>query len=165
MKELNTFRKFLAEGQINENLGAKLAGKMEVELTMMNPGEDDYEITKNYIPKFKAAKSDEDAKVILNQFSKEMGQASGTFAGDITAAYLEENIEEGEEVNEQITPDELRKEFYKGMQIMDSALAKAKGTISQEQWNALYAVVSKVEDMAEFIGDEEGFEGYGSTGF
>ena len=82
-----------------------------------------------------------------------------------TRSTFEAPTNEGEEVNEQITPEELRKEFYKGMQIMDSALAKAKGTISQEQWNALYAAVTKVEDMAEFIGDEEGFEGYGSTGF
>jgi hypothetical protein len=61
-------------------------------------------------------------------------------------------VNEGE-TNEQITPDELRKEFYKGMQIMDSALAKAKGTIPQEQWDELYAVVTKVEDVAENIGE------------
>ena len=67
---------------------------------------------------------------------------------------LEENDKALDEVlEEQITPDELRKEFYKGMQIMDSALAKAKGTIPQEQWDALYAVVTKVEDVAEYIGE------------
>ena len=63
------------------------------------------------------------------------------------------NWETLDKLNEQLTPDELRKEFYKGMKIMDSALAKAKGTIPQEQWNALYAVVTKVEDAAENIGE------------
>lgn len=69
------------------------------------------------------------------------------------ANFVEENDKVLDELNEQITPDELRKEFYKGMQIMDSALAKAKGTIPQEQWNELYAVVTKVEDVAENIGE------------
>jgi len=52
----------------------------------------------------------------------------------------------------QLTPEELRREFYIGMDIMDRALAKAKFTIPKEQWDELYAVVTKVENAAENIG-------------
>ena len=99
MKELNKFRQFLAEGQINENLGAKLAQNMEVELGMANPGEGDYKIMAKYIPMFQSAKSDEEAKAMLDEFSREMGVYSGTPEGDITSALMsvleEENVSEG----------------------------------------------------------------------
>jgi len=42
MKELNTFRKFLAEGQINENLSQNLIKVYEDEIeSLMASGEDD----------------------------------------------------------------------------------------------------------------------------
>jgi hypothetical protein len=53
----------------------------------------------------------------------------------------------------QLTPEQLRTEFYSAMKIMDKALSKSKGVIPQEQWNELYAVVTKVEDVAQYIGD------------
>ena len=95
MKELIRFRQFLTEGQINENLGAKLAKNMKVELSMANPGEGDYEIMAKYIPLFKNAKSDEEAKAILDKYSSEMGAYSGTPQGDIIAALMD-NLEEGQ---------------------------------------------------------------------
>jgi len=53
----------------------------------------------------------------------------------------------------QLTPEPLRTEFYSAIITMDNALSKSKGGIPLEQWDALYAVVTKVEDVAQYIGD------------
>ncbi len=106
-------------------------------------------------------KSKEQAEDIINNFEAQMVKtAQNDWADEQDAMYgkanfVEENDKVLNELNEQLTPDELRKEFYKGMQIMDSALAKAKGTIPQEQWDELYAVVTKVEDVAEMLSEEK----------
>ena len=49
--------------------------------------------------------------------------------------------------------DDIRLQIYKGMDLIDSALGKAKGIIPQEDWDSLYALVSKIESKAERIKD------------
>jgi hypothetical protein len=45
----------------------------------------------------------------------------------------------------------IRKQIYQGMNVIDSALAKGRGIIPQDKWDALYAAVTKVEDIAETL--------------
>ena len=49
--------------------------------------------------------------------------------------------------------DDIRRQIYKGMDLIDGALGKAKGSIPQEDWDSLYALVSKIESKAEYIKD------------
>ena len=49
--------------------------------------------------------------------------------------------------------DDIRRQIYKGMDLIDGALGKAKGIIPQKDWDSLYALVSKIESKAEYIKD------------
>lgn len=160
MKELNAFRKFLAENiapdQIvfssrfrDENEGLEVIlyviAKSEEEATQMA----NQYMDENYTDSYKFERT----QPLGATFGDLDPEEQKLFKGNIADFGVDTFMEGKEELNEQITPEELRKEFYKGMKIMDSALAKAKGVISQEQWNTLYAVVTKVEDAAENIGE------------
>ena len=89
-------------------------------------------------------------KYVYSELVKQVGEDEANKAFQELGVDPKKYVTEGE-LNEQLTPDELRKEFYKGMQIMDSALAKGRGIIPQDKWDALYAAVTKIEDIAETL--------------
>ena len=154
MKELNTFRKFLNEGGSIKAEEATVAVNLNQPMTVTF-NVDDFGSDEEFHKFVFDLHNDESVaygaffqNFDLNSFlDRKADQEKFTVSVTDDSGIMNEG-----ELNEQITPEELRKEFYKGMQIMDSALAKAKGVIPQEQWNALYAAVTKVEDEAEFIG-------------
>jgi hypothetical protein len=168
MKELNNFREFLNEGMNTFEITPEYLFDAAIKYI-----QDDYDgaslhvapdgTTDDFYDGDKhvhTIKSKEQAEAIIDNFEAQSVKTAQQDWDDEQdamygkASFVEENDKALDEIiNEQITPDELRKEFYKGMKIMDSALAKAKGTIPQEQWDALYAVVTKVEDVAENIGE------------
>jgi hypothetical protein len=161
MKELNAFREFLAEGEAKGFIFWFRKGKMGEEQlkkakAILKSKKISFTSAGEMAIGFPASADEKNIKSIL--------QDNGV-TRYVIANNMEEDLAENEDRGEfevptnegvydiQLTPEQLRTEFYSAMKTMDKALSKSKGVIPQEQWDELYAVVTKVEDVAQYIGD------------